>query len=224
MHRSRVIPFVGAIALLGAIGTPLRAQAAPKIELAFGYECGDRFIVRNDGAQPVLVEYAAAGSRDRSELHLNGKQSAEIASAQDGNLELWVGGKLVASEPKGNRPCAASGKAQPNGNAQPTGNAQPSGNAQPTGNAQPSDTSVVRPPDQPQAPDSAQQADSTKSAPPVVVYAPPTDMFLYPPHPFGDFYPHYPHPSVGIFGAGGYAGGGIRRGVAGGKGSGRGRS
>ena len=212
MHRSRVIPFFGALALLCAVGTPLRAQAAPKIELAFGYECGDRFIVRNDGTQPVLLEYAAAGSRDRSELHLNGKQSAEIASAQDGNLELWVGGKLVASEPKGNRPCPASGKAQP------------AGNAQPSDSAQHSDTTVVRPPDQPQAPDSAQQADSTKSAPPVFVYAPPTDMFLYPPRPIGDVYPHYPHPSVGINGAGGYAGGGIRRAVAGGKGSGRGRS
>lgn len=218
MHRSRVIPFFGALVLLGAVGTPLRAQAAPKIELAFGYECGDRFIVRNDGAQPVLVEYAAAGSRDRSELHLNGKQSAEIASAQAGNLELWVGGKLVASEPKGNRPCPASGKAQPSGNAQPAGNAQPSDSAQH------SDTTVVRPPDQPQAPDSAQQTDSTKSAPPVFTFGPPTDIVVYPRHPFDDFYPHYPHPSVGIYGPGGYAGGGIRRAVAGGKGSGRGRS
>ena len=212
MRRSRVIPFFGAIVLLGAIGTPLRSQAAPKIELAFGYECGDRFIVRNDGTQPVLLEYAAAGSRDRSELHLNGRQSAEIASAQDGNLELWVGGKLVASEPKGNRPCPASG------------NAQPAGNAQPSDSAQHSDTTVVRPPDQPQAPDSTQQTDSTKRAPPVFTFGPPTDIVLYPRHPYDDFYPHYPHPSVGIYGPGGYAGGGIRRAVAGGKGSGRGRS
>ena len=212
MHRSRVIPFFGALALLCAVGTPLRAQAAPKIELAFGYECGDRFIVRNDGTQPVLVEYAAAGSRDRSELHLNGKQSAEIASAQDGNLELWVGGKLVASEPKGNRPCPASGKAQP------------AGNAQPSDSAQHSDTTVVRPPDQPQAPDSTQQTDSTKRAPPVFIFGPPTDIVVYPRNPYDDFYPHYPHPSVGIYGPGGYARGGNSRAVAGGKGSGRGRS
>ena len=212
MHGSRVIPFVGAIVLLGAVGTPLRAQAAPKIELAFGYECGDRFIVRNDGAQPVLLEYAAAGSRDRSELHLKGKQSAEIASAQDGNLELWVGGKLVASEPKGNRPCPASGKAQP------------AGNAQPSDSAQHSDTAVVRPPGRPQAPDSTQQSDSTKRAPPVFTFGPPTDIVLYPRHPYDDFYPHYPHPSVGIYGPGGYARGGTSRAVASGKGSGRGRS
>ena len=211
MHGSRVILFFGAVALLGAVGTPLRAQAAPKIELAFGYECGDRFIVRNDGTQPVLLEYAAAGSRDRSELHLNGRQSAEIASAQDGNLELWVGGKLVASEPKGNRPCPAGGKTQP------------SGNAQPSDSAQHSDTAVVRPPDQPQAPDSTQQTDSTKRAPPVFTFGPPTDIVVYPRHPYDDFYPHYPYPSVGIYGAGGYAGGGIRRAVVGGKGSGRGR-
>ena len=115
MRRSRVIQF-GALALFAAVGAPLRAQATPKIELAFGYECGDRFLVKNDGVQPVLVEYAPAGSRDRSQLHLSGKQSAEIAMAQDGNLDLFVGGKLVASAPKGNRPCAAvAAAAQPPG-------------------------------------------------------------------------------------------------------------
>src|SRR5476649_3058547 len=105
MLKSRVI-FFGALSILTAAGAPLRAQASPKIELAFGYECGDRFVVKNDGAQPVLVEYAPAGSRDRSQLHLSGKQSAEVAMAQDGNLDLFVGGNLVASAPKGNRLCA----------------------------------------------------------------------------------------------------------------------
>jgi hypothetical protein len=187
--RSRVIPF-SALAFLAAVSAPLRAQAAPRIELAFGYECGDRFIVKNDGAQPVLVEYAPAGSRDKSQLHLNGKQSVEIAMAQDGNLDLFVGGKLVASAPKGNRPCGG-------------------GSAPASASAPASDTSVVRPPDhppeRPQAPDSTTQGDSSTTVPPVFVYAPPTDIVLVLPHPYRSFYVYYPHPSVGPSGSGGYS-------------------
>ena len=73
MFKSRLI-FFGALALLAAMGTPLRAQGTTQVQLAFGYECGDRFIVRNEGTQPVLLEYAAARSQDRSQLHLNGNQ------------------------------------------------------------------------------------------------------------------------------------------------------
>ena len=206
MLRSRVIQFA-ALALLVAVGAPLRAQAAPKIELAFGYECGDRFLVKNDGVQPVLVEYAPAGSQDRSLLHLSGKQSAEIAMAQDGNLDLFVGGKLVASAPKGNRPCAAVGTSPVSGAAPPSGNA-PAG-----------DSAVVRPPDQPpdhppdkpQAPDSAAQADSSTTVPAVFVYAPPSDIVLYPRDVYANFYAHYPHPSVGPSGPSGYARAASRR-------------
>lgn len=100
---------LGALSLVAVGRTPLRAQGAAQssVQLAFGYECGDRFMVRNDGNNPVLVEYAVAGSQDKSQLHLAGRQSAEIASAQSGNMELWVNGKVVASEPKGNRACVA---------------------------------------------------------------------------------------------------------------------
>jgi hypothetical protein len=181
MLKSRVI-FFGALSILTAAGAPLRAQAAPKIELAFGYECGDRFIVKNDGAQPVLVEYAPAGSRDKSQLHLRGKQSAEIAMAQDGNLDLFVGGKLVASAPKGNLPCSGS-------------------NAPASASEPASDTSAVRPPDHPpetpQAPDSTTQGDAPPTVPPVFVFTPPTDIVIVRPDPAPKFYVYYPHPSVG---------------------------
>jgi uncharacterized membrane protein YgcG len=206
MRRSRVI-LSGALALLASAGTPLRAQTTPKIELEFGYECGDRFIVRNDGSQPVLVEYAAAGMQDRSQLHLSGKQSVEVASAQDGNLELWVGGKLVASEPKGDRPC--------------TGTTQPSGSAQHSDSTQHSDTGLVRPADPPQPPDSAAQSDSTtKHVPTVFNYAPPTDCVLNPPPLRDPFHPYYYAPGAGAIPSGGPSGGAIGRSVSGGKGSG----
>src|SRR5471032_2424059 len=100
MTKSRFIS-LGALAFVAIANAPLAAQGTNQtVELAFGYTCGDRFMVRNDGNSPVVVEYAIAGSQDKSTLHLNAKQSAQIASAQSGNMELWVGGKVVASEPK----------------------------------------------------------------------------------------------------------------------------
>jgi hypothetical protein len=192
MFKSRLI-FFGALALLAAMGTPLRAQGTTQVQLAFGYECGDRFIVRNEGTQPVLLEYAAAESQDRSQLHLNGNQSAEIASAQNGNVELWVGGKVVASEPKGNRACIGRGNA-PNGDV------------------------VVRPLDQAQAAATAEGIDPTYSAPPVVVYAQPDSYY---PYAFGGFYPYSYYPSVGFYGFGGYGFGGYARGGFGHGGIGR---
>jgi hypothetical protein len=197
MRSSRLISF-GALALLAAAGTSLRAQGTTQVQLAFGYECGDRFMVRNDGAQPVAIEYAVAGSQDRSQLHLNGHQSAEIASAQNGNVELWVGGKVVASEAKGNRACSANG-AQGNGSV------------------------VVRPLDQGAAgaPATSEQVDPTYTAAPVVVYATPDYYPYYYPYYYGGYYPYY-YPSFGI-GVYGRVGGFGRVGGGGFRGGGRGR-
>jgi hypothetical protein len=190
---------LGALTLVSAARAPLRAQGSGQsIQLAFGYECGDRFMVRNDGNNPVVVEYAVAGSEDKSQLHLNGLQSAEIASAQSGNLELWVNGKVVASEPKGNRACGA---AQGNGvNVQALNQ---------------------------DAETSAAPADSGYSAPPVVVYAQPGSYYgddYYPYYPYSPYayygYSPFLYPSIGFYGGfgrgygygGGIRGGGVRGG------------
>jgi hypothetical protein len=198
MLRTRQVLF-GAIVFSAAIGPPLFGQATTQVQLAFGYECGDRFVVRNDGTQPVLIEYAAAGMQDRSQLHLNGSQTAEIASAQTGNLELWVGGKVVASEPKGNRACAASGSAQNGGGV------------------------VVRRLDQSGAntPAGSEQIDPAYSAPPVVVYAP--QSTYYDAWPYDGYYGYY-DPSFGYYGFGAYSyGNGGYRGGGGGYRGGGGR-
>jgi len=202
MLGTRQILF-GAIVFSTAIGPPLLGQATTQVQLAFGYECGDRFVVRNDGTQPVLIEYAAAGVQDRSQLHLNGGQTAEIASAQTGNLELRVGGKVVASEPKGNRSCAASGSAQ-NGGGVIVRHLDQSGASTPVG---------------------SEQIDPAYSAPPVVVYAP--QSTYYDPWAYYGYYGYYGS-SFGYYGLGGYGygyggfardaggnrGGGSRGGVA----------
>jgi hypothetical protein len=102
-----------AVAIMAPRGAVL-AQGAQSVQggqatvqLAFGYECDDRFLVRNDGAQSVTVEYGVPGAQQRSSLDLKGNESVELASTTNEPLELWVGGKLVATERKGNLPCAA---------------------------------------------------------------------------------------------------------------------
>ena len=192
---------LGALALLAATHAPARAQGSSQtVQLAFGYECGDRFLVRNDGTAPVVIEYALAGSQDKSQLHLNGRQSAEIASAQEGNMELWVGGKVVASEPKGNRACTAR-----NG----------------TGVS-------VRPLDRSEAA-SAQPEDTTYSSPAVVVYGRPYDYYDdWYGSPYGYYgYSPFFYPSVGIYSRGGFGRfggvGGFGRGFGGRGPGGRGR-
>jgi hypothetical protein len=179
---------LGALAMLAAVHSPLRAQSNQSVQLAFGYECGDRFMVRNDGMDAVTVEYAVAGSGDRAVLHLNARQSKEIASAQVGNVELWVGGKMVASEPKGNRAC----------------------------NGSRSDGVVVRPLDQSASSSVAIQADTAYVAP-QVVYAQPYDYYYpyaYGYYPYGYYgYAPYYYPSISIRGGFGRGfGGGFRGG------------
>jgi hypothetical protein len=88
--------------------TPVQGtQAQSGVQLAFGYECGDRFLVRNDGAEPVDLEYAVAGGNEHWKLHLKGKEAVELSSTSSKALELWVSGKLVASAQQDKRSCAA---------------------------------------------------------------------------------------------------------------------
>jgi len=111
MYTPRIVR-LGALNLIAvttaAFGGPLLAQgtaAQAQVQLAFGYECDDRFLVRNDGAQAVTIEYSVAGSPERSQLQLAGKQQVEISSPSQGALELRVGGKVVSTAHKGNTIC-----------------------------------------------------------------------------------------------------------------------
>src|SRR5476651_279230 len=99
--------YIAAIGLMLSATSALGAQQ-PAVQLAFGYECGDRFLIKNDGSQPVSLEWKATGSQDRSSVHLNANESREIASASGDAVQLWVNGKVVATEPKGNKVCGAN--------------------------------------------------------------------------------------------------------------------
>lgn len=190
---------LGALALVAAAHSPLRAQGSrTQVQIAFGYSCGDRFLVRNDGANPVVIEYAMSGSQDKAQLHLNGKQQTEIASAQSGNMELWVSGRIVASEPKGNLACGAPRNSRAGGN---------------------NDVSV-RPID-PSAEMTTTQADSAYSEPAVVVVdrRPYYDSFYrygYDPYGYYSYSPYY-YGSIGVRvgGFGGFGRGFVGRGRVG---------
>src|SRR6185312_15951219 len=102
---------LAALAMIATATAALGAQQAPAVQLAFGFECGDRFLVKNDGNTPVSLEWKATGSQDRSQVHLNANESREIASASNDAVELYYGGKLVATEPKGSKACDAAASA-----------------------------------------------------------------------------------------------------------------
>jgi hypothetical protein len=105
LTRLRLVAF----ASMAAASATLGAQQAPAVQLAFGYECGDRFLIKNDGDQPIALEWKATGSQDRSTIRLGARESREIASASKDAVELWVNGKLVVTEAKGTKPCASGG-------------------------------------------------------------------------------------------------------------------
>lgn len=80
-------------------------EARANAQLAFGYACDDQFALRNDGAAPVTVEYAIAGTDERGMVNVRAGETVELESASPNDVQLYIDGRLVASEPKGYRPC-----------------------------------------------------------------------------------------------------------------------
>ena len=108
--RARVLLAVTATSVLSA---SLRAQVteiartpiADGAQLTFGYLCDDRFVIRNDGTNPVDLEYAVAKSNAHTKLTINARETVELASPSREAMELWLDGKLVAKALKEKRAC-----------------------------------------------------------------------------------------------------------------------
>jgi len=73
--------------------------------LTFGYLCDDRFVVRNDGAKPIDLEYAVEKGTEHTRLRLNERESVELNSPSKEAVELWMDGKLIAKAMKDKRSC-----------------------------------------------------------------------------------------------------------------------
>jgi hypothetical protein len=93
--------------------TPLRAQItevartpiADAAQVTFGYLCDDRFMIRNDGTQPIDLEYGLEKGTEHTRLTLNARESVELASPSKAAMELWMDGKLIAKALKERRSC-----------------------------------------------------------------------------------------------------------------------
>jgi hypothetical protein len=115
MRRWNATALAVATALVASAGvaTHLDAQitqlARKSIEeisqLTFGSLCEDRFVIRNDGAAPVTLEYKTFKGTEFTALRLDGRELVELESKSRDPLELWIGGKLVASAEKEGRSC-----------------------------------------------------------------------------------------------------------------------
>ncbi len=101
-----------------SLGAPLAAQqpvqqvpqpagAKSRAQLAFGYQCDDKFALRNEGTSAVTVEFGVAGTTERGSATVQPNETVQLESQSPDALELYVDGKLVASEAKGDRPCTA---------------------------------------------------------------------------------------------------------------------
>ncbi|MBI3504413.1 MAG: hypothetical protein HY059_06195 [Proteobacteria bacterium] len=97
---------VGAIVVLAVPLGAAQAQQAAGAQLAFGYQCNDFFALRNDGAAPVTAEYAVAGTSERGTVTVRPNETVQLESRTPNDLQLYVDGRLVATEPKGYRDCA----------------------------------------------------------------------------------------------------------------------
>lgn len=107
-------PMALAMAVAGAaVSLPLGAQVtevarrpiADIAHLTFGSLCEDKFVIRNDGPNPVNLEYAVTKGTEHTRLTLNGREQVELESRSREALELWMDGKLVARAEKEGRKC-----------------------------------------------------------------------------------------------------------------------
>ena len=82
-----------------------RTPVANVSELTFGYRCDDRFVIRNDGAASVDLEYAIEKGTEHTRFTLGPRELLELDSKAKGALELWMDGKLIAKALKEKRAC-----------------------------------------------------------------------------------------------------------------------
>jgi hypothetical protein len=82
-----------------------RRPIADMTQLTFGQLCEDKFVIRNDGATPVTLEYGVEKGTEHTRLTLAGRELVELESKSKEAVELWMDGKLIAKAEKERRSC-----------------------------------------------------------------------------------------------------------------------
>jgi hypothetical protein len=108
-------PTAALLLLTGApVSSPLAAQItqiarrpiAEITQITFGSLCEDRFVIRNDGSNPVALEYKVSKGTEMTSVRLEGRELIELESPSKEPVELWIDGKLVAKAEKERRKCS----------------------------------------------------------------------------------------------------------------------
>ena len=95
----------GSAPLNAQIAVVSRTPIADAAQITFGYLCDDRFVIRNDGTQPIDLEYGVEKGTEHTKLTLNGREAVELSSRSREPVELWMDGKLIAQAIKEKRSC-----------------------------------------------------------------------------------------------------------------------
>src|SRR5262245_53074357 len=114
MPSKTSFPLLGGAAFAAIAGvTTLGAQTVREgartqldaANITFGYVCDDRFIVRNDGKEPVRLEYGLDKNNQRTSLELEGRESVELLLSTSDQLNLLMNGEGIATARREYRDC-----------------------------------------------------------------------------------------------------------------------
>ncbi len=104
---NRMLEFSAAFALLAV--APIAGIAALAAQeparLAFGYQCDNKFALKNEGAGPVEVEYRVVGASETGRVRLDPNQGVSLEPRSAGDLEIRVDGKVVATARNAHSAC-----------------------------------------------------------------------------------------------------------------------
>lgn len=90
-----------------SLGGAAVLAAQEPARLAFGYQCDNKFTLRNEGKSAVDVEYGVVGTADKGKVRVEPDRGVSLETTTPGDLEIRVGGKVVATGRNGRVACAA---------------------------------------------------------------------------------------------------------------------
>jgi hypothetical protein len=113
MLRTKTMAFIAA----GTMAVSARVLTAQEItvtsrtepnaaQVTFGYVCDDRFEIRNDGSQPVNLEYALQNAPQHTAITVQPGESVALSSRSSVPVELWKDGTRISTATKDQRSCA----------------------------------------------------------------------------------------------------------------------
>ncbi len=83
-----------------------RSQPDGASQVTFGYVCDDQFVIRNDGSQPVNLQYGLHDGTQLTGITVQPRESVELSSRTNASVELWKDGTRIATAAKEQRSCA----------------------------------------------------------------------------------------------------------------------